>query len=253
MTIFKPNTELLKKLANSFASFHYDADVEVVQKARYPKGGDELTAFLSAMAKANVEPLAKGTPNPYGVIHKTSDYVVSVGANLSYVRKNEAIMKRGGVTGTYTPDHSDRGMFPVYGELLYVKNDLSTMYFTVYQASVAKTVWTADGKSVLKENVVQLIKDTKPFNSMCGTKNKSEICDVDGNLIYQQNEDGTIRLDKDGNPMTMETAQIRRVKLENADVRIKGNKIKFVTDEPWDLAELARIRDAYYAQFDTAE
>ena len=261
MAIKKLNLELLKKLSNSFASFHYDADVDCVQKARVPtlskkeREEDHLTeadlqiridTFNANMAKAGVTPLAKGTPNPFKVVHKTSDYVVTLGAKLNYVRKNEAIMKRGGVEGTYTKSHKNRGMFPVYSELIYVSDDLTTMYFVAYRAGVPKTVWTADGKNVKKEDVCQIIKDTKVFNKLCGLNTAHTLADKDGYEIIQRNEDGTDKLDADGKPMTMETAPFINVKIENAVVTIKGEPIKFTTDEDWDLAELAKIRDNYY-------
>lgn len=261
MAIKKLNLELLKKLSNSFASFHYDADVDCVQKARVPtlskkeREEDHLTdadlqirldTFNANMAKADVTPLAKGTPNPFKVVHKTSDYVVTLGAKLSYVRKNEAIMKRGGVEGKYTKSFKNRGMFPVYSELIYVKDDLSTMYFVAYRAGVPKTVWTADGKNVKKEEVCQIIKDTKIFNKLCGLNTDYTITDKDGYEIIQKNEDGSDKLGPDGKPMTMASAPYQNVKIENAVVTIKGEPIKFTTDEDWDLAELARIRDNYY-------
>lgn len=262
MAIKKLNLELLKKLSNSFASFHYDADVACVQKARVPtlskkeREEDHLTeadlqqriaTFNANMAKADVTPLAKGTPNPFKVVHKTSDYVVTLGAKLSYVRKNEAIMKRGGVEGKYTKSQKNRGMFPVYSELIYVSDDLTTMYFVAYRAGVPKTVWTADGKNVKKEEVCQIIKDTKVFNNLCGLKTAYTLADKDGYEIIQKNEDGSDKIGKDGKPMTMEAAPYINVKIENAVVTIKGNPIKFTTDEDWDLADLARRRDNYYA------
>lgn len=261
MAIKKLNLELLKKLSNSFASFHYDADVECVQKARVPtlskKEREEqhlteadlqkrIATFNANMAKAGVTPLAKGTPTPFKVVHKTSDYVVTLGAKLSYVRKNEAIMKRGGVEGTYTKSRKNRGMFPVYSELIYVSDDLTTMYFVAYRAGVPKTVWTADGKNVKKEDVCQIIKDTKIFNKLCGLNTDYVITDKDGYEIVQKNEDGSDKLGPDGKPLTMATAPYQNVKIENAVVSIKGEPIKFTTDEDWDLAELAKMRDDYY-------
>lgn len=247
MTIYRPHLALLAKLSNSFVSYHYDAIVDVVQKARYPKTEEEETAFLSKMSKANVQPYPKNTPNPYDAIRKVSDCVVSVGAKLTYVKKMEAVMRRGGNEGTYHPEVSNKGMFPVFSELLYVSNDLQTMYFTVYQASMGKTVWLdGNGKSLKKENVVQFIKDTKPFNSMCNKKENNTIKDADGFEIYQKNEDGTLLLDDHGNPMTMTAVPIRRVKIQNADVSIKGKKIQFVTDEIFPEEELIAIRDAYW-------
>ncbi len=256
MAIFKPNLALLTKLSNSFASFHYDADVPTVQKARAPTvGTPECELFTKAMNAAKVEIAAKGTPCPYATIHKTSDYVVSIGAKLNYKRKVEATMARGGVEGTYKPSARPRGMFPVYGELLFVSDDLKNMYFVVYQASVPKTVWSSNGVTLKKENVVQWIKDTKPYNKMCGKVEKNEICDQDDFVIYQQDEDGNVLLDDKGEPLTMSLPQYRNVLLQNADVRIKGKKLNLVTDEVWSESELAAIRDAYYAKFaaETAE
>jgi len=260
MAIKKLNLELLKKLSNSFASFHYDADVECVQKARMPslsKADKEqgltdsdlqkrIDTFNANLAKAGVAPLAKGTPNPFKVVHKTSDYVVTLGAKLNYVRKNEAIMKRGGVEGTYTKAIKNRGMFPVYSELIYVKDDLSTMYFVAYRAGTPKTIWTADGKNVKKEEICQVIKDTKVFNKLCGLNTDYTITDKDGYEIIQKNEDGSDKLGPDGKTLTMASAPYQNIKIENAVVTIKGEPIKFTTDEDWDLAELAKIRDNYY-------
>jgi hypothetical protein len=260
----KLNLELLAKLSNSFASFHYDADVEIVQKARVPsltpadkKNGltetdlqRRITAFNLNMKKAGVTPLEKGAKSPYAVVHKTSDYVVSIGAKLHYVKKTEAIIKRGGVDAEYKPSHENRGMFPVYGELIYVSNDLQTMYFTVYRASVPKTIWSADGKPVKKENIAQIIKDKKVFDKLCGIDTDYLVRDKDGNLIYQQNEDGTLKTDEQGNPMTMAVAPIQRVKMENAIVKIKGKILQFTTNEDWDESELAAIRDEYYKRME---
>ncbi len=255
----KLNIELLAKLSNSFASFHYDADVELVQKARVPtlskadkdNGLTEvdlekrITAFNTNMAKAGVTPLAKGTPNPFKVVHKTSDYVVTLGAKLNYVRKVEATMKRGGVEGSYFKSHRKRGMFPVFSELIYVSDDLQTMYFVAYRISTPKTVWTADGKTVKKEEICQIIKDKKVFDRLCGVNTNYTIKDIDGCEIYQQNEDGSVKIDENGNPLTM-TVAYQNINMENAIVKIKGEPIKFTTDEDWSADELAKIRDAYY-------
>ena len=146
---------------------------------------------------------------------------MSIGASLKYKRKVELMTARNGVETEYHPDTTDRGMFPVFGELLYVKNDFSEVYLRAYQASKPKAAkYFADGKEIPQVMVAQWLP-SNDFNRLCGNEvSESVVADENGNVIYCQDEDGNIILDKNGEPMTMGLPPIRTIKLTNCKVII---------------------------------
>jgi hypothetical protein len=241
----KLNTTLLSKLSSTFASLRYNGEVKMVKKAR--EANETLTKAILAHGGKVAE---KGEPCPFGTVTKVNQYTVSIGAKLNYKRKVEAMTKRNGVVTDYRPEQRDLGMFPVFGELVWVKNDLSEVYIRAYQTTKPKAAqYFADGKEVAKEILGQWLP-SKDFNTLSGLENTvSVVADIDGNIIYCQDEDGNLVLDKDGNPMEMALPEVRAIKLSNCELYRKGEKIEFFTDEEWSESELAQIRDAYYAKF----
>lgn len=241
----KLNTELLNKLSSTFARMEYEGEVKLTKKAR-----EANEVLAKAITDKGGKVFAKGEPCPFANVLKVNQYTVSIGAKLQYKRKVEAMTARNGVVTDYRPEHRNLGMFPIFGELLWVKNDLSEVYIRAYQTTKPKAAtYFADGKVVPKEILGQFLP-SKDFNTLSGLENNiSVVADIDGNIIYCQDEDGNLVLDENGEPCTMALPEVRAVKLSNCKLFRKGEEIKFFTDEEWPESDLVAIRDAYYAKF----
>ena len=241
----KLNMSVLSKLSNTFASLRYCGEVKCIKKART---ANEVLA-KAIKEHGGVVALEKA-PLPFGKVTKSNQYTVSIGAKLQYKKKAEAVMTRGGNAGEYTPEHRNLGMFPIFGELLWVKNDLSEVYVRAYQVGTPKPAqYFADGKEVPKEILGQWLP-SDDYKRLSGEYvAPPTIHDVDGDEILQQDEDGNLILDEAGNPCTMALPPLRAIKLSNCQLFKKGKEINFFTDEEWDEAELIAIREAFYAKF----
>jgi len=237
----KLNLSVLSKLSNTFASLRYFGEVKMVKKAR---SANEVLA--KAIADHGGKVAEVGAPCPYKVVKKANQYTVSIGAKLQYKRKVEAMTKRNGVETDYHPEVRNLGMFPIFGELLWVKNDLSEVYVRAYQVSKPKAaVYYGDGVVVAKENIGQWLP-SKDFNTLSGLENNvSVVATAEGNVIYCQDENGNVIKDENGEPMTMALPEVRAIKLSNCELYRKGEKINFFTDEEWDESELIKIRDEF--------
>ena len=119
----KLNLSVLSKLSNTFASLRYFGEVKMVKKARV--ANEVLT---KAIADHGGKVAEVGSPCPFKTVMKANTYTVSIGAKLQYKRKVEAMTKRNGVETDYHPEVRNMGMFPIFGELLWMKNDLSEVY-----------------------------------------------------------------------------------------------------------------------------
>lgn len=241
----KLNTALLSKLSSTFASLKYEGEVKLTKKAR-----EANEVLAKAITDKGGKVFAKGEPCPFTKVVKVNQYTVSIGAKLQYKRKVEAMTKRNGVVTDYRPEHRNLGMFPIFGELVWLKNDLSEVYIRAYQTTKPKAAtYIADGKVVPKEIIGQFLP-TKDFNTLSGLENTvSVVADIDGNIIYCQDENGDLVLDTDGKPMEMVLPEVRAIKLSNCHLFRKGEEIKFFTEEEWPTAELETLRDSYYAKF----
>jgi hypothetical protein len=241
----KLNLSLLSTLNNTFASLRYNGEVKCVKKART---ANEVLA-KAIKEHGGVVALEK-SPLPFNKVMKSNQYTVSIGAKLQYKRKAEAVMSRGGNAGEYTPEHRNLGMFPVFSELLWVKNDLSEIYVRAYQVGIPKPAhYFADGKEVPQEILGQWLP-SDDYKRLSGEYvPPPTIHDADGDEILQQDEDGNLILDEKGNPCTMALPPIRSIKLSNCQLFKKGQEIKFFTDEDWSEDELIAIREAFYAKF----
>ena len=105
----------------------------------------------------------------------------------------EATMARNNNAGIYVPENRNLGMFPILGEFLWVKNDLTQMYFRVYQTSIPTDPWyEADGKKVPKELLAQWLP-SDDYKRLSGEYVAPPlICDKDGDIIFAQDEDGNV-------------------------------------------------------------
>lgn len=248
MSIKKLNLAVLKGLANTFATLNYEAAYKSVKKAR--SANETLTAYITK----NGETVAEvGTPCPYNITKKSS-YVVSLGGSLKYKRKAELLIGRNGVDAEYHAEKRDLGMFPIYSELLWVKNDLSEVYIRCYQCGKANTTYLVNGAEVNKAKFIQW-GTNDDFKAASGLeKNESIVVDENGAIIYAQDEDGNVILDEKGEPKTIPLPPIRAVKLSNCHIFRKGVDLtkEIFTNEDWDESELIKIRDEFYARM-TAE
>lgn len=241
----KLNMSVLSKLNNTFASLRYCGEVKCIKKART---ANEVLA-KAIKEHGGVVALEKA-PLPFGKVMKSNQYTVSIGAKLQYKKKAEAVMTRGGNEGTYAPEQRNLGMFPIYSELLWVKNDLSEVYIRAYQVGTPKAAtYFADGKEVPKEILGQWLP-SDDYKRLSGEYvAPPTIHDENGFEILQQDEDGNLVLDENGQPCTMALPPLRAIKLSNCELFKKGKKIEFFTDEDWSNDELVAIREAYYAKF----
>jgi hypothetical protein len=245
MSIKKLNLDVLKGLANTFATLHYTADYKSVKKAR--AANEILTKFI----EDNGEHVAEvGTPCPFARITKRSTYTISMGGSLKYKRKAELLIGRNGVNAEYHTEKRDLGMFPIYGEMIWVKNDLSEVYIRCYQASMPKPSYYINGNEVNKAKFIQW-GTNDDFKSASGLeKNTSVVADINGDIIYAQDEDGNVILDSNGEPKTIPLPPIRAIKLSNCSIFRKGVDLtkEIFTDEDWDVADLIKIRDEFQAR-----
>ena len=241
----KLNMSVLSKLNNTFASLRYNGEVKCIKKART---ANEVLA--KAIADHGGVVALEKAPLPFAKVTKSNQYTVSIGAKLQYKKKAEAVMSRGGNEGTYTPEQRNLGMFPIYGELLWMKNDLSEVYIRAYQVGTPKAAtYFADGKEVPKEILGQWLP-SDDYKRLSGEYvAPPTVHDENGFEILQQDEDGNLVLDENGQPCTMALPPLRSIKLSNCQLFKKGVEIKFFTDEDWSEDELIAIREAYYAKF----
>ena len=244
MSIKKLNLAVLKGLANTFATLHYTAEYKSVKKAR--AANETLTKFI----EDNGEHVAEvGTPCPYRIT-KRSTYTISLGGSLKYKRKAELLIGRNGVDAEYHTEKRDLGMFPIYGEMIWVKNDLSEVYIRCYQASMPKPSYYINGTEVNKAHFIQW-GTNDDFKAASGLeKNVSVVADINGDIIYAQDEDGNVILDSNGEPKTIPLPPIRAIKLSNCSIFRKGVDLTktIFTDEEYSVAELIAIRDAFQAR-----
>ena len=241
----KLNMSLLSTLSNTFASMRYCGEVKMVKKARSANA-----VLAKAIADHGGVVAPEKSALPFSKVMKSNQYTISLGAKLNYKRKAEAVMARGGNEGTYTPEHRNLGMFPVYSELLWVKNDLSEIYVRAYQVGVPKeATYYADGKEISKALLGQWLP-SDDYKKLSGEWVAPPVVhDEDGYEIYQQDESGNLILDASGQPCTMALPPLRAIKLSNCEIYKKGEKLNFLTDEDWDESELISIREAFYSKF----
>lgn len=245
MSIKKLNLAVLKGLANTFATMHYEAAYKSVKKAR--SANETLTAYITKNGESVAE---VGAPCPYNITKK-STYTISLGGSLKYKRKAELLIGRNGVDAEYHAEKRDLGMFPIYSELVWIKNDLSEVYLRCYQCGKANTTYLVNGTEIKKAKFIQW-GTNDDFKAASGLeKNESVVADENGSIIYAQDEDGNLILDENGEPKTIPLPPIRAVKISNCHIFRKGVDLtkEIFTDDEYTEAELIAIRDAYYAKF----
>lgn len=250
MAIYKPNQVTLATLKSKLVKCSYRGDVKLVKKAR------PVNDVLSKKMKdAGITPAEAGSPCPFKVVEKASDFVLSCGSSLHYVHKVELKTAKNGVEGTYTPDKRP-GKFPLVkgSELLYCSDDFNTQYVVGYlQKSFAKDskpVYYADGKEINVLVVAQWLP-SDDFKKLSGEEvPQSFVKEEDENgkvvFVYAVDEDGNELTDKHGEKIKIPLPPYRQIKLENCVLSTKGNKIDLVTDEEYTLAELQELKDSYY-------
>lgn len=243
----KLNIELLTSIRNTFASMTYRGEYKLVKKARAVN--ETLAKYLT---DHGVNAAEVGSACPFASVVKESEYTVSLGAALKYKHKAELSCVKNGVKSEYHLEQKDLGMFPLFGELILCNSkDLETLYIRCYQVNTPKPRFYADGVEIKKAQFAQWAtsEDYKTLSGLDTTE--SVIGDLDGNIIYAQDAEGNLILDANGEPKTIPLPPLRAVKLENCSIKVKGLDLAkdiFLTEE-MTKAELAAIRDAYYAKF----
>lgn len=249
MSILKPNMVTLATLKSKLVKCAYKGEVKAVQKAR------PVNDYLAAkMAEAGVTPAPAGTPRPFKVIEKSSNFVLACGASLHYVNKVEKKVEKNGVEGSYTPDKRP-GKFPLIkgSELLYCSDDFSTEYIVGYlQPSFgnAKPIYYADGKEISVYAVAQWLPSAD-FAKLSGEEAPKSFVkeeDENGNVqyVYAVDDDGNEIVDANGNKKKIELPPYRQIKLTNCVLSTKGKVLQLVTDEEYSIEELQALKDAHY-------
>jgi hypothetical protein len=242
----KLNVAYLNTLKNTFARLSYKGDYKLVKKAR---SVNEVLAKYLADNGVNVAEV--GSSCPFSAVQKQSEYTISLGGSLRYKHKTELACKRNGVDADYHVDKRDLGMFPIYGELLYCKNDLSELYIRAYQVGIPSPKFYANGTEINKASFAQWAT-SDDYKKLSGLETTEAVVgDIDGNIIYAQDENGNLVFDKNGEPKTIALPPLRAIKLSNCKIFIKGENIieKMFLDEDWSEAELNEIKTSFYAKF----
>lgn len=242
----KPNTTAIK--GSTLATLHYVGEVKLVKKAR--SANDVLAKAITANG-GNVAEV--GSPCPFAKVVKHSAWTAQFGKGLKYKHMTEATMARNNNAGVYVPENRNLGMFPILGEFLWVKNDLSQMYFRVYQAGIPSDSWyEADGKRVPKEILAQWLP-SDDYKRLSGEYVAPPlIADEDGDIIYAQDEDGNVVTDVNGEPVAMSLPPVRSLKVENCSFTQKKGAVtlNFFSEEEFSTDELVALRDGFYAKFE---
>jgi hypothetical protein len=242
----KPNTTAIK--GSTLATLNYTSEVKLVKKAR--PANDVLSAAITAKGGTVAEP---GSACPFKTVLKHSSWTAQLGGSLRYKKMAESTMARNNNPGEYHPEHRNLGMFPVYGEMLWVSNDLTKMYVRVYQTGIPSESWyEADGKKVPKEILAQWLP-SDDFKRLSGEYVAPPlIADLDGDIIFAQDEDGNIVKDSNGEPVAMALPPVRSLKAENCEFTQKKGTVKlnFFSEEDFTEAELVTLREAFYAKFE---
>lgn len=248
--IFKPNMDTVNHLKSKLVKCSYRGEVKLVKKAR-PVG----EVLAKKMKDAGITPAEAGSPCPFRVVEKASDFVLSCGSSLHYVHKVELKTAKNGVEGTYTPDKRP-GKFPLIKgcELLYCSDDYSTQYVVGYLqksfAKDAKPVYFGDGKEISVLLVAQWLP-SDDFKRLSGEEvPQSFVKEEDENgkvqYVYAVDEDGNELTDEKGEKIKIPLPPYRQIKLENCVLSTKGNKIELVTSEEYTLDELQELKNSYY-------
>jgi len=238
------NIGLLDTIKSTFATLNYKGEYKLVKKAR-----EANEVLAKALTTNGFKVAEKGDACPFNSVIKQSTYTVSLGGSLNYKRRVESVAKSNGIECDYKPSQKKLGMFPIYSEMLWVKDDLSEVYIRCYQVSKPTPKFFANGKEIKKLAFGQWAT-SDDFKALSGEwVAPSLLGDEDGDIIFAQDEDGNILRDDSGEPIAIALPPLRAVKLSNCEIFRKGKKLDFFTDEEWDENELVAIRDAYYAKF----
>lgn len=243
-----PNINAIK--GSTLATCHYVGEVKMVKKAR--PANEVLTKAILAKGGAVAD---VGAPCPFATVVKHSSWTAQFGKGLKYKKMAEATMARNNNAGIYVPENRNLGMFPILGEFLWVKNDLTQMYFRVYQTSIPTDPWyEADGKIIPKELLAQWLP-SDDYKRLSGEYVAPPlICDKDGDIIFAQDEDGNVIKDENGEEVAMSLPPVRALKVENCTFTQKKGTVtlNFFNDEEISTTALVAIRDAYFAHFPKA-
>ena len=256
--IFYPNELFLKSIPSTLARFEYRAEYKLTKKAR--EVSDKLRMD---MENAGFVVPQKGDPCPYVGLIKETAYTVRVGSGLSYKRLTEKKAERlSGAKVDFEVKRKNTGMFPIYRELLYVKNDFSQQYIRCYPHIDADTLEDAeklknklpkpkfflDGKEIPKLAFAPWA-DTEDFKRLNGDAPTV-------NAITVQNADGTEEflkpIDENGNELDgfVCTKQVRAFKIQNAKLIVNFVDIvpKMFDMSTYTEETLTKIRDEFLAR-----
>ena len=252
----------------SMARMEYTSAPKMVQKAR--PVSDLLREKIEKAGFTVAEPKA---PCPFGDITKSSAFAINFGKSANYMRIMANHLDRvAGIGGEYEKSHRDTGMFPLFGEMLFAKWDLSCIYLRAFpQAGDTRTPEVHYFSGEKEINVLQIVQwlpsaEFQKYNE--GQEHKSAIKAVDeqGNESYivAQDEQGNPMFDEHGNPVLVPYPEVRTYKLYEPlgknprplKIFIKGNNLVneiLQFDNLWDMEELAEVAQKWKDRFNAGE
>lgn len=259
-SIHYPNTLFLSTIPSTLARLEYNAPYKLVKKAR---AVSEKLAKEMTEAGFNVPNV--GDPCPYIGLLKNSAYTVRVGAKLSYKKLTERKAERlSGQKIDFEVKKKKMGYFPIFNELIYVKDDFSKAYIRCFPHIDADTMEQAQKMANYMPKPKYIFKGDEisrlafaPWATAddFARWNGDEVENT--NVISVTNADGTTEflkpLDADGNEMQgfVCTKQVRTILVENCKLIVNGSDIvpqMFDSLATYNTETLEKIRDEFLAR-----
>ncbi len=256
--IHYPNELFLRTIPSTLARFEYRGEYDIKKKAR-----EVSEKLANEMREAGFEVPKVDAPCPYLGLIKETAYTVRVGSGLSYKTLTEKKAERlSGTKVDFEVKKKDTGMFPIYRELIYVKNDFSQVYIRCYPHIDCDSIEDAEKlknklpkpKYFLNGTEVNRLafapwacnEDFKRWNGDAPSVNALTTTKKDGSVEFLK------PIDENGNELEgyVCTKQIRAVKLQNVKLIVNFEDIvpKMFDMSTYTEETLTKIRDAFLAR-----
>lgn len=256
--IHYPNELFLRTIPSTLARFEYRGEYDIKKTAR--KVSEKLA---KEMRDAGFDVPEEGAPCPYLGLIKETAYTVRVGSGLSYKKLTEKKAERlSGKKVDFEVKRKNTGMFPIYRELLYVKNDFTQQYIRCYPHIEADTLEEAEKlknklpkpKYFLNGTEVNrlafapwaCLEDFKRWNGDAPTVNAITVQKADGTDEFLK------PIDENGNELDgfVCTKQVRAFKIQNAKLIVNFEDIvpKMFDMSTYTEETLTKIYDEFIAR-----
>lgn len=248
------------------AHFIYTGEPKFVMKAR-----EVSNELAEKMIAAEIPPVPKGTPFPYNRVFKKSEFCIMFGKGVKYINQVKKTAERSAdMIVDYMPSHADKGMFPIFEELIYCKNDFSAIYLRAYPIAGDKSTpkvhyYDEKGDEIPLYKIVQWLPsaDFQLLNE--GKEKTAYMRDDDGAKVVKQDENGNPVFDENGNQILVPLPKVRCYFIYNPSntgnerplkIMISGENI-LNTVFDWrgesSIEDLENIKESYLAKIAQAE